>query len=285
MRSFLPPLFLGPACGIAHNMRRANTNTKVARAHGEYLEGRARFGEIVAEFWGPKNPSRRAVILLDGCPSLPQKRKLATFLTRKGFWVFHPRYRGSWESRGRFLSHSPHEDALLVADAIQRPFQNISDGTRFILDIEDVSVVGTSFGGASAILASVDPRIDRAIAVAPVVDWRKTDKEGESIETFVRILEEGFPGAYRLAPGATAKLRSGKFYAPLVEKARLSAKKLFVIHDPGDCVVPFGPTHDLVHEKRLPHLFPRGLGRMDAHLSSSVLMQREVWKKVKIFLG
>lgn len=255
------------------------------RALGEYPEGRARFGDIIAEFWGPKRPSRRAIILLDGCPSLPSKRRIAEFLARKGFWVFHPRYRGTWESRGRFLARSPHEDALLVAGAIRRPFRSVYGDISISLDIDDVTIIGASFGGAAAILASVDARIGRAIAIAPVVDWRRTDKEGESIDEFARMLDEGFPGAYRLAPAAIAKLRSGKFYAPLTVKERLSPKKLFVIHDLADRVVPAGPARKLAREKRLPHLFFRGIDPANNHLSSSILMRREVWRKVKKFLG
>jgi dipeptidyl aminopeptidase/acylaminoacyl peptidase len=254
------------------------------RALDVFPTGRTRFGDIVAEFWGPKKPSRRAVILLDGCPSFPSKQRFSAFLARKGFWVFYPRYRGTWESRGRFLARSPHEDVLLVADALRHPFRSVYEGTRIILDIEDITVIGASFGGAATIIASADSRIKKAIAIAPVVDWCRTDREGESIGEFARMLDEGFPGAYRLAPRAIAKLCSGKFYSPLSVKDRLSPKKLFIIHDPNDTIVPIGPTRELVRECRLPHVFLHGLGQTGAHLSASILMQRDVWRIVKSFL-
>lgn len=215
---------------------------------------------------------------------MPQKERLARFLARKGYWVFHFRYRGAWESEGTFLARSPHEDVLLVADAIRRPLRSVYGGTTLFLDIDDITIIGASFGGAAALLASVDQRIKKAVAIAPVVDWKRTDREGESVAEFERILSEGFPGAYRMKRDAARKLLTGKFYAPLSVQRLLDPKKLFVIHDPADTVVPIGPTRDLVRTMRLPHLFPRGLSRGDGHLSSSVLMHRLVWPTIRDFL-
>ena len=73
--------------------------------------------EIIAEFLPPvrKGKTRRVIILCDGMPSVPAKQPLAEFLARQGYWVFHPRYRGAWESGGNFLEKSPVED---IADVI-----------------------------------------------------------------------------------------------------------------------------------------------------------------------
>ena len=68
------------------------------------ISGRTRFAnDIVAEFWMPKKVSFRAVIICDGAPSVPSKSTLAGFFARKGYWVFHMRYRGTWESSGEFF--------------------------------------------------------------------------------------------------------------------------------------------------------------------------------------
>lgn len=253
-------------------------------AFDAFPSGRTRFGGIVAEFWGPKRPSRRAIILADGCPGMPQKERLGRFLARKGYWVFHFRYRGAWESRGSFLARSPHEDVLLVADAIRRPFRSVYGGTTFFLGIDDITVIGASFGGAAAILTSVDPRIRKAVAIAPVVDWKRVDREGESVAEFERMIAEGFPGAYRMKRGAARKLLSGKFYSPLSVERLLDPKKLFIIHDSTDTIVPLAPTRELVKRRRIPHLFPRGIGRANGHLSASIVMHRSIWPKIRNFL-
>jgi hypothetical protein len=68
--------------------------------------------DIVSEFLPPSRPSKKQklIILCDGMPSIPRKPQLSEFLSRKGFWVIYPRYRGAWESTGEFLAKSPHAD-------------------------------------------------------------------------------------------------------------------------------------------------------------------------------
>src|SRR5438874_13607522 len=73
--------------------------------------------EIVAEFLPPARHIKRQklIILCDGMPSVPRKQALAQVLAQKGYWVIYPRWRGAWESGGRFLENSPDKD---VSDII-----------------------------------------------------------------------------------------------------------------------------------------------------------------------
>ena len=99
---------------------------------------RTRFGgNILTEFLPPlRVGSGRAgrdkvIVLCDGMPSIPRKQELAEFLARKGYWVFYPRYRGSWESGGEFLERSPHLDILAVVDGLNREIRELAFGKRF----------------------------------------------------------------------------------------------------------------------------------------------------------
>ena len=129
--------------------------------------------EIVTEFLPPARGgrTRRAIILCDGMPSIPRKQPLAEFLSGKGYWVFYPRYRGAWESGGEFLEQSPHLDILDVIDALSAEFRESAFGRRFRVSLDEVFVIGGSFGGAAAILSSLDPRVKKVVANCPVVDW------------------------------------------------------------------------------------------------------------------
>ncbi|HEU5399890.1 MAG TPA: CocE/NonD family hydrolase, partial [Terriglobales bacterium] len=129
--------------------------------------------EIVAEFLPPARRLRkqRVIILCDGMPSSPRKQPLCEFLSRKGYWVFYPRYRGTWESDGIFLDRSPHEDLLDVIDELKKGVREVTFGEKFEVNPDEIFVIGGSFGGAAAILAYLHPRVKKVIAICPVVDW------------------------------------------------------------------------------------------------------------------
>src|SRR3954453_10554837 len=134
---------------------------------------RTRFAkDIVCEFLPParKTKKQRVIILCDGMPGIPRKKTLVQFLAGKGYWVFYPRYRGAWESDGEFLKRSPHEDVLDVISGLQQPITELAFSKQFKVSADEIFVLGGSFGGAAAILCSLDTRVKRAVANCPVVD-------------------------------------------------------------------------------------------------------------------
>ena len=135
---------------------------------------RARFKQqIIAEFLPPARPRKKqkVIILCDGMPGIPRKQALMEFLAAKGYWVFYPRYRGAWESGGEFLQKSPEQDIFDVIDELPKGICELAFGKRFSLQPDEIFVIGGSFGGAAAILASLDDRVKKVIANCPVVDW------------------------------------------------------------------------------------------------------------------
>jgi len=105
-------------------------------SHGMLHMFRTRFREqIVAEFLPPSRARKvqKVVILCDGMPSIPSKQPLMEFLSRNGYWVIYPRYRGAWESAGQFLEKSPHEDILDIIADLPKEIEEIAFGRRFRL--------------------------------------------------------------------------------------------------------------------------------------------------------
>lgn len=255
-------------------------NTLMSKSVIPIYSGRTRFaGGIVSEFWMPKKPSCKAVILMDGCPSVPSKKRLGEFFARKGYWVFHPRYRGSWESEGEFLAESPEEDVLLVAEGMNAGFLNIYDGIEYLLDISEIVVIGASFGGSAAMLSLKYPIITKAIALAPVIDW-KARSEAEPFDYFVYMMQEGFGGAYRTEKNAWKRLQSGKFFSPKHDAAQIDSSRLLVLHALDDKVVPVAPLRAFAEKKKIkPRYVKKG-----GHLSVSAVMQKETWVNVSAFL-
>src|SRR5580704_18071232 len=115
--------------------------------------------EIVAEFLPPARARTKPqlIILCDGMPSIPRKQSLVEYLSRKGYWVFYPRWRGAWESGGQFLERAPNGDILDIIDELPKGIRDLAFGRTFFCSPDKIFVIGGSFAGATAILSSLDP--------------------------------------------------------------------------------------------------------------------------------
>lgn len=208
------------------------------------------------------------------------KEALIEFFAKKGYWVFHPRYRGAWESGGRFLQKSPHQDILDVVGELPRGFKSLHDGKTYRIKPDKIFVIGSSFGGPAAILASRDKRVAKAVAFSPVIDWRAQDKTIEPIDWIAKFTRTAFGEGYRFSLKDWAKLKTGKFYNPAAEAAKIDGKKLMIIHAKDDKVVGWRPAQKfakLTGTKLI--LLKRG-----GHLSSSNAMKPRFHKTIAKFL-
>jgi len=247
---------------------------------------RARFKkEIVAEFWPPVRPGKtqKAIVLCDGMPSIPRKQALASFLASKGYWVFYPRYRGAWESDGEFLKASPHLDILDVIHELPKGVREVTFGQRFSLAPEEIFVIGGSFGGAAAILASLDLRVKKVIANCPVVDWAvlsKSEKAETSNPSYAAYIREAFGAAYRLSDRNWEKLRSGKFYNPAYHVKEIVPSKVMMFHAWDDPYVPYKSVARFATRTGIKlKSFRRG-----GHLSTDETV-RKYWPQIKKFFA
>ena len=211
---------------------------------------RTRFkNEIVAEFLPPSRPRKKhkIIILCDGMPSIPRKQPLSEFLASKGYWVIYPRYRGAWESGGEFLAKPPHEDILDVLDELPKELEEIAFGQRFRLAPHQVFVIGGSFGGAAAILLSLDRRVTRVVANCPVVDWSildKAEKAETSKDNYANYIREAFGNGYRLSDVNWKKLWSGTYYNPWHHRNEIDGFKVLMFHAKDDPNVPYERTKE-----------------------------------------
>ena len=245
---------------------------------------RTRFArDIVTEFLPPWRvlKTQRAIVLCDGMPSIPRKQPLAEFLSAKGYWVFYPRYRGAWESGGEFLERSPHMDILDVVGGLAREFRELAFGRRFRLCADEVFVIGGSFGGAAAILSSLDPRVKRVVANCPVVDWGilpREQKKETSNPSYAAYLRAAFGEGYRLSERNWKKLLDGKFYNPMYRAAEVDATKVMMFHAQDDPYVPYRSVQKFarVTGARLKLL------RRGGHLSTDLIV-RKYWARIREF--
>jgi pimeloyl-ACP methyl ester carboxylesterase len=239
--------------------------------------------DIVTEFLPPaRSPGiQRAIILCDGMPSIPSKQPLADFLSTKGYWVFYPRYRGAWESGGEFLERSPHLDILDVISGLKREFRELAFGRRFRVYADELFVIGGSFGGAAAILSSLDPRVKKAIANCPVVDWailRREQKKETSNPNYAAYIRAAFGNGYRLSGKNWEKLSGGKFYSPAYHAPEIDGSKVLMFHAQDDPYIPYRSVQKFARLTRIKLTLLRHGG----HLSTDRIV-RKYWPQIRRF--
>ncbi|MFH1235623.1 MAG: prolyl oligopeptidase family serine peptidase, partial [Parcubacteria group bacterium] len=209
---------------------------------------RTRFAkDIVAEFLPPTRRSHKVIILCQGMPTVPNKRDELEFFSKKGYWAFHLRYRGTWESRGEFLRKSPHLDVLDVIKGVKNGFKDTISGKRYRVNPRSVYLIGTSFGGPAALLASIHPSVTKVVALAPVVDWN-AQKKSEPANWLYRLTKESFGEGYRWPRQNVKKLYNGKFYNPVALSSTLIGKKIMIMHEKNDPIVPYQPGRRFAKE-------------------------------------
>lgn len=247
---------------------------------------RGRFNkQILAEFLPPARAAKlqKVIILCDGMPSIPRKQPLMRFLSQKGYWVFYPRYRGAWESAGKFLERSPHEDILDMINALSNPFTEVAFGRRFQVFAKDFFVIGGSFGGATAILSTLDPRVKKAIANCPVVDWSilpRSEKAETSNPNYAAYIREAFGNGYRLSERNWKKLHSGTFFNPMHHLSEIDPSKVMMFHAEDDPYVPYRSVARFAERTAIKlRSFRRG-----GHLSTEHIVQK-YWGLIRKFFN
>lgn len=207
-------------------------------------------GEIITEFLAPERPSNKVVIFCDGMPGMPGNSKAQQHAAKRGYWSFFPRYRGTWESGGEFLSQSPTQDILDVVSSIQSgPFVDAWTGEEHTIEDPEFYVIGVSFGGPAAILSSLDPRVKKAVSISGVVDWVEEEKSpDEPMSWLGPTVKKSFGKAYRFSDENWERLCRGEIYNPVNHKSELDASKVLLLHTKDDLVVLYEPVKEFADE-------------------------------------
>lgn len=231
---------------------------------------------IITEFLTPRKRSNRVIIIATGAPGYPAKRELMHYFSRKGFWVFLPRYRGSWESAGTFLKISPHKDLLDVLSALPKGFRDLFHDKRYKVRPSETHLLGASFGGSAVLLAAHDKRITKVLALCPVIDWKKLGPE-EPLSFIYKEFSKGFGMGYRGQKRYYDKLGVTPFYNPINHTRSIPGEKILILQARDDRVVLFRPAVTFSKQTGAKlKLVARG-----GHLGSDLLMTRfeKDWKE------
>lgn len=252
---------------------------------------RTRFArDIVAEFLPPyaeqlkagkkAKPSRKVIILAGGMPGFPPRKEVLEYFSSRGYWVFNPRYRGTWESGGKFLKRSPHLDIKDVIDALPKGFVDLWSGEVVKVKPSEVALIGSSFGGPAALLNAADPRVTKVVCMAPVIDWT-VPFPAEPLDWMEGFTREAFGMGYRFDSEDWRKLGRGSFYDPVSHIKKIDGKKVYIIHAIDDEVVPIGPTKAFAKQVgcKLTVLKEGGHGGMSLLLTPSIVRRVHAFLK------
>jgi len=209
---------------------------------------------IVCDILLPKKQSTKLAVIAPGMPSNSSKHTLLKQLTKRGYVAVHLRYRGTWESSGVFLDHDPTKDVLDVIQSAQEGFSDVWTGKEYAIQSKKTIVFGSSFGGAAAILSTQSNLVDKAIAISPVVDWT-SPSESEPMDWLERVVQNGYPGAYRFSHSDWTRLSKGEFYQPVKSEHKIDSSKLTIFHAMDDTVVPAEPVRAFAQRINCDHHF------------------------------
>jgi len=243
---------------------------------------RTRFGkDIVAEFQPPLRAGKKqkVILLCDGMPSIPRKTGSGRISFPQGLLGDSPAL--PWHV-GKRRQVSREISASGYSRCDRRAAEGIRDvafGQRFTVAPDEIFVIGGSFGGAAAILASLDPRVKKVIANCPVVDWSilpKSEKAETSNPNYAAYIREAFGNAYKLSDRNWKKLSSGRFYNPTHHIEELTASKILMFHAKDDPYVPYASVKRFARRTGAKlKSFQRG-----GHLSTERTVQKH-WSAIK----
>ncbi len=234
---------------------------------------------IIADFLPPKKSSNKVMILCDGMPSMPSKKKTMQWFSKKGFWVINPRYRGTWESSGAFLDHPPEQDVLDVIEGLSKGLISIWEDKIYKIKAKKIFVIGSSFGGTAALMSSMSDKVDGVVAISPVVDWTD-NSESEPMDHLEKIIRDGYKEAYRFNTEDWIRLSEGKFFQPMDNVKKMNPKKIFVIYSKDDKVVSNVSIDKFIENLDCKSIMKKKGG----HLSFSVITKWPLSKKMINFL-
>ena len=240
--------------------------------------------QIVAEFLPPVGRGRKqkVMILCDGMPSIPGKQPLAEFLAARGYWVFYPRYRGAWESGGKFLEKSPAQDiADLITGLEKGRVRENAFGQEFPLSPDSIFCDRRKFwrrGGASCLARPPGEQGDRQLPGGRLERPARRAEKETSNPSYPAYLREAWGNAYRLSDKNWNKLLKGNFYNPARHLDEFKASKAMMFHAKDDPYIPWKLVAGFAKRTGIKlNLLPRG-----GHLSTTLTVQKH-WPRIRRF--
>ena len=239
--------------------------------------------DIVAEFAIPKNTnSPKVAIIATGMPSVPSKGALIQFLATQGYFVIHPRYRGTWESDGQFLQNEPTQDIKDTIEEIttKKALFSLWDEKAYQFPHSpEFYIFAGSFGGPAGLLLSTETTVKAVIAVAPVIDW-SMDSEAEPLPWLYELTKKAYGNGFRMTKKHWDTLGTTSFYDPAQQPEKIDGRKILIFQAQNDPSVPIEPLSPFAKK----HHIKTHIKKSGGHLSLSAIPTAFYWTRIQDFL-
>src|SRR3989338_2377610 len=148
----------------------------------------------------------RFLIFCYGLPSHPYQHnpaKLENFL-EKNYVLIYPQYLGTWGSNGNMswenCVHTILETVMFINN---HKGINTYDQAEISWNVNDISIVGGSFGGSIALVSGAKSEfIKNIIAIASPTNWRNhsriPEESAEPIEELYDTIQRGWKNLWRI---------------------------------------------------------------------------------------
>lgn len=227
---------------------------------------RGYFGGIFYEFV-LQDRLADAIIILPGFPSRNDFKDLIKFFFERGYHVFVPRYRGSYQSSGIFLSKNPVDDLILFTEHLKKgEAKSLWDMEKKTFKINKKILLTESFGAPIALgLAAKSKEFSHVIVQAPIWDFvtHNRDKDEQDLAHLSDFVQRAYKNCYRFKlKNIMRKLWKfdelrPEYYLPI---ANDSALPVLAMHDTNDRMVAFKKTKEMSERMKRFTLIEHYLG-------------------------
>ncbi|GEM_PF-6533945 len=193
------------------------------------------------------------IILLPGFPSSNKLDSEIKFLYQKGYNVFFPRFKGSFQSKGFFLQNNIVRELKSFVDELKKgKITNLWDLEEMSFQTRNLILFGQSFSGAiSCGLVAIEKSFDKLVLFSPVWDFKTHNKfnNEQNLNSLIPFVKRAYANLYRIKfdnlVETVLKFKETRpaFY---VKKIKIP---LMVLNDPDD------KTASIKHSENMKKLF------------------------------
>lgn len=239
---------------------------------------RGRVKDIVFEFSPSVGKPKGIIILCEGLPSVPKQKELISFLSSNDYFIVYPRYKGTWESNGEFLSESPVDDIEEIIDLLKkRELTELYSNKTFSVDTDNIFLIGSSLGGSVALSCSKNNLVSKIVVFSPIVNFltHNDNNQEQDLIWLEQFISVAFGMGYRYKKENWINMTKGLIFNPPQEIKKDREKEILVVYGQQDVAIDFKKIKNYTEKNNIKTICLKDEG----HLSFTKISQ-EIWNKV-----